>query len=527
MTHPGINEKTLDYFHSLWEFNGIIDVNHASTQPHRWIFQELRSRYKESYEPRQRIVLAYSGSMSIELANSLQQMISHLNIGNFFIVLLTDHQNNRDQFDKNDPIYVELIEFDKNYIPPLPSTDWSLSSTLCISAWARMEITTDGSIRPCCALQGVILDDQNTPTNIQTHSLKEVYHSRFMKDLRSQLRKGERPEPCRKCWQEESVGVKSVRQLSWWELEQDRYSINWDLEEFENVHSFAFALGNICNLKCRICSDEASSQWAIENLADLPSESKKSSKTYIKLKNKSWVEKELPIWKEIKQHRANLSEMRFTGGEPMLINQHFDMVREVSESPEASNIILRYTTNGTQWPEHMIDVWKRFRQVEITLSIDDVGQRFEYQRKNAVWDEVQENVKKFFNLRAQGTFVIKCNTTITNMNVWYLPEIVDWLDSQDFDFVRLNVLYTPPSLSIYHTTAVAREKLLERFESTRWPQRYWLQVEPVIQAVRDAKVRDGRSFCETIRKIDLRRNENFQECFPEMADLMGYTLDKQ
>jgi hypothetical protein len=113
------------------------------------------------------------------------------------------------------------------------------------------------------------------------------------------------------------------------------------------------------------------------------------------------------------------------------------------------------------------------------------------------------------------------------MNVWYLPEIVDWLDSQDFDFVRLNVLYTPPSLSIYHTTAVAREKLLERFESTRWPQRYWLQVEPVIQAVRDAKVRDGRSFCETIRKIDLRRNENFQECFPEMADLMGYTLDKQ
>ena len=49
--------------------------------------------------------------------------------------------------------------------------------------------------------------------------------------------------------------------------------------------------------------------------------------------------------------------------------------------------------------EHAEEIWQHFKLVEVAFSIDDVDERFEYQRANAVWAEVNSNIDSFEAMR--------------------------------------------------------------------------------------------------------------------------------
>ena len=58
----------------------------------------------------------------------------------------------------------------------------------------------------------------------------------------------------------------------------------------------------------------------------------------------------------------------------------------------ADNIEIHYNTNGTQFPEEFIETWRKFRKVEIAFSIDNLGERFEFERSGAKWAEVEAKI---------------------------------------------------------------------------------------------------------------------------------------
>ena len=84
-----------------------------------------------------------------------------------------------------------------------------------------------------------------------------------------------------------------------------------------------------------------------------------------------------------------VEHMDFTGGEPFMIEQHFDLLRHAVESGYAKNISIHYNTNGTiRPPKEIFDLWKEFKHCEVMFSIDGIFKKFEYIRSGAVWDEV-------------------------------------------------------------------------------------------------------------------------------------------
>jgi MoaA/NifB/PqqE/SkfB family radical SAM enzyme len=91
----------------------------------------------------------------------------------------------------------------------------------------------------------------------------------------------------------------------------------------------------------------------------------------------------------------------FTGGEPFLIEEHFELLRFAVESGFAKNIEIHYNTNATVFPEEAIEIWKHFKTVEIAFSIDNVGKRFEYERYGADWEEANRIVKRVNELRKE------------------------------------------------------------------------------------------------------------------------------
>jgi MoaA/NifB/PqqE/SkfB family radical SAM enzyme len=143
-------------------------------------------------------------------------------------------------------------------------------------------------------------------------------------------------------------------------------------------------LGNICNLKCRICGSWSSSKWAKEEIDYVPGIDRKTHLAYKYLKDGAWPRESEVFWDNLKTLLPNIKYFEFTGGEPFLIEQHFELLRYAVEQGYSKNIEIHYNTNGTVFPEQA-ELWNNFKHVEIAFSIDNVGARFEYERYGADW----------------------------------------------------------------------------------------------------------------------------------------------
>jgi MoaA/NifB/PqqE/SkfB family radical SAM enzyme len=281
-------------------------------------------------------------------------------------------------------------------------------------------------------------------------------------------------------------------------------------------------LGNICNLKCRICGSWSSSQFAAEELKFV-SDNKKSSFHYQMLKDGAWPRESSQFWTELESSLTDIRYLEFTGGEPFLIQEHFDLLQTLVDRGVAHQVEIHYNTNGTQYPEYAEAIWRHFRHVEIAFSIDDVKQRFEYQRTNAVWIEVCNNIELFKLMRARNTNItLQVCCTINVFNVLYLAEVAQWISQQGFDYVYWNMLHDAPWLSIAHLPAQAKTNIATRIKNQFFPPEYQLEIEKIVDFMLLGNSTDGKDLLTNIRQLDQRRSQSLSKVASELSTILHY-----
>ena len=87
----------------------------------------------------------------------------------------------------------------------------NLPKTICMLPWVSIETSPLGTTRPCCLAEDEITDESGKKYDLNETNLEVVYHSKYMQDLRKQFRRGEKPETCKRCWDEEDAGRDSKR----------------------------------------------------------------------------------------------------------------------------------------------------------------------------------------------------------------------------------------------------------------------------------------------------------------------------
>jgi len=283
-------------------------------------------------------------------------------------------------------------------------------------------------------------------------------------------------------------------------------------------------LGNICNLKCRICGSWSSSQFATEELNQMHSkEEKKASLPYQMLRAGAWPRENQKFWQQIESVLTDIRYIEFTGGEPFMIQEHFDMLQGLVDRGIAHNVEIHYNTNGTHWPENAPEIWRHFKLVEIALSIDDVGERFEYQRSNAVWTEVEQNVSRFAELKAQSTNIeLQCCTTVNVFNVRYLEQVAAWIDQQAFDFVYWNMMHDAWYFSIATLPDEAKAGITAHLQSAQFPERFRGEINNIIEFMNRGASTDGNILKMRVRDLDRKRSQDMAQIQPEFAELINY-----
>lgn len=385
------------------------------------------------------------------------------------------------------------------------------SKTFCILPWMHLATNASGNLRVCCNStpgKNFILRDNLKPYKITDPDMQDFWQSSTLKKIRKQLLNDERPEMCERCFREEDSGVRSARQ-AW----NEKYM--FDYEESETppltVQYIDIRLGNLCNLKCRMCNPYASNQWVDEwHLVE-----QQLSDTEIKrLSSMNWPNDDA-VASNLLKLADTIEEIYLTGGEPTLALSQYKLFDKLIELDLAKNITLKYNTNCTNLPKKLVEYWQHFKKIKINASVDAYGDLNKYIRYPTGWSLVEKNLAKFVEMSKQGKIDLQVHCTVQIYNILKLNEYFDYMTSLGVEDIYLNILNHPDYLNVRVLPSHLKELAAKKLEP-------YIHIKKVKGVIDYMMAEDWNSkwadFIKYTTTLDTSRDENFRTLVPDLYD---------
>lgn len=382
----------------------------------------------------------------------------------------------------------------------------------CVLPFINLEARTNGTIGVCCIMQENAIKDDGTEFNLANgDTLSDVKNSKWLKRIQRDFESGKKLKSCNNCWNEEKSGIQSKRQ-------RENIYWKWHNTQEGKVLALDLKLGNICNSKCRICSSFASSQWVAEEIKWEPATAENKKRLN---KLGQWPETNEAFWEDIDNYLPTVEKLEFYGGEPFLIERHFDILERCIELGVAHKIAISYNTNGSIYPEDHVHLWKHFKHIEIFVSIDDVYERFNYIRHPGDFHSVIENLQKFKALtldKSAGSYSIGIFQTISIYNICNLNELTTYV--HDYIDVKIpihyNMLFTPAHNCIKLLPAKAKEHITKKYANSP------VHIQNIVKFMNGEDYDESAlfTFIQMTKFSDNLRKEKFTETFPELYELL-------
>jgi len=405
------------------------------------------------------------------------------------------------------------MDLDKDYL-------LNESKEFCMFPWLHLNVTPKGDIYPCCS------NNYTEPFgNTKETSLKEAFNNEKMKALRLDMLNGRKSKICDFCYKHEEAGPHSFRNYS-----KEQFASRFDeivpttlddgtVPDFK-MHYFDIRFSNICNFKCRTCGSEFSSQWG----AEMQKNYDPNHPIVIHADPKG------NLLQEALDQVENIDLAYFAGGEPLITDEHYTMLEEMIRKGR-TDITLRYNTNASniKYKKHdVLELWKHFKRVELSCSIDHYGERAEWLRKGTDWGKVEENLLIFRDLEQ---VVFQMNTVFSIFNYSTIGEFYQYL--KDKGIVRREDWYHSLYLAVHPNYYCAKSLPRELKDEAAKKALAWATANEgdgtslsrlITDAVNFASDSDDwakvkETFLQHTRSIDRIRDENFWSVFPELSKL--------
>ena len=380
---------------------------------------------------------------------------------------------------------------------------------LCSLPWTGFSNDPDGRVRPCCLHKGYITDEQGQPYYVQTTSVKDIFSSKYMKELREEFRQGNKPAGCETCIKDESNGIKSKR------MSYDHH-IDYSGEPVLPIE-YQMILSNACNLKCRSCTPSHSNLWQAEYKILF-------GDTGYKMPHNQSGHQNSVLWSTRAEWMQYVERLEIVGGEPFYIRQWFEIWQELVEQGHSKNVAMDMSTNCTIYGGDVLEQFiPHFKRIGIGLSIDGIGPMYEYLRHPGKWSDVEENILKYKNLTNlyKNNFGISYTHTIGWLNAWYVPEFHDWVEKSTPDFkIWNNIIHYPRHMSLVMLPLETKEKIKNKWSKHDWKD-YSSDIKGILSFMFSEQPTDEEIRAEYNRFLihDKHRNESVISVLaPELLD---------
>lgn len=496
-TEPIVPDRLKDILEEKYDlicFEPLSGYNQDTSAIYK-IFHQLHQEY---YEPNQRLVFWTSTKPTRKLIDHIKHAADVIDISQCFILICGPTSD-----------YIEeSIEFLDIIIdaPALPRDSLIDLDTFCPLPFFHLAVMTQGSVKACCVSDKYF-------GSATTSSLEDLFFSDYMKELRHKFISGQRATDCSHCWKLEDHKIQSNRQ---WHLDFYKrrvFTENW-IDDLK-IRSLDIRPSNVCNFKCRICQPVSSSLLAEEAYKFSESDSDKNKIKSIMLQGR-WFDDDPEFFQQISDLVTDLAQIDFYGGEPFLLKQLPRLLEQAVFFDVAKNIRLHFNTNGSVWPSNIIDILSTFKEVDIVISVDNIGQAFELER-GGTWQQVENNVSKFISMGKP--FCTSIMPTVNIQNIYYLPDLIEWAQELNAR-ILFNYLDSPECFNIDYMTEKAKKLVLDRFANFDHPE-----LKKLAGRIIQSPGSDGTLFVEQTKLYDQYRKQDFRNTHKEIAEAMGYVLN--
>lgn len=338
----------------------------------------------------------------------------------------------------------------------------------CNVPWFHLHLNHDGGFGLCCVQQR---DPSPNPYNIKTHSIADWYQGSNMVRYRQQMLGDSPVSICTGCYKDEEYNNESYR------LSQNWRSVIFTKQAFtesfkQSPHNELFRedgsydgmpldmhidMGNECNLACKFCHPEFSSQiaskykkWGIYDQDEVL--------------RRNWMTDD-DVWDRFLKELLtikNLQSVHFMGGEPTLsprLEQFFDFFIQHGKTDFA----VSFVTNGTRYRPELLEKMLKFKRVDLDISIESILDNNYYMRQGLDKELFTKNVKLYLSHR-QENFAVCLKPVISALTAPTFSELIEFFLDNNI-MMESNICWDPAYLQIATLPIDIRKGYLPKFEN--------------------------------------------------------------
>ena len=435
-----------------------------------------------------------------------------------------------------------------------------MSNTFCPIPWIFQAVRNNGDIRICCQAnvtenQGVVRHEDGTSYNAGRDDMEAARNATLMKEVRKNMLSGEWSAECGRCQQEESAGLNSRRQyeLDNWKsftIDDAMYITEPDgTIKDSKLEYYDLRFGNLCNLACRMCGPTDSHTW-YEQWADYHGSEEykdthgtvtltRNDKGRLSTTDYDWHGSET-FWQQLESNIPNIKHVYMAGGEPMMIERHYEFLQKCIDMGQSKKMILEYNTNMSNLPKRVLDMWTKFKQVRVGASMDGMGAVVEYQRWPLKWNQAYANLQKLDEYAQSNPNILAwLACTVTAYNIWHIPDFMQWkLNDSGFKKInstkkrpiithhvahgpkRVNIRVLPDSMKA-QVTAYYAEQI--KYFKENYSEDIAKNAESILNSITKymnaATIDNLDEFIKFTKGIDAARNQSIVDIAPEYKDM--------
>lgn len=291
-----------------------------------------------------------------------------------------------------------------------------ISKTFCADPWNTVFIGIDNTVKNCCAAREPLGD-------LTKNTIAEILGGDKAKEIKHAILNNEWHASCSQCQNLESAGTRSYRNQTC--SKELAAAISQDVDYF-NLKKLDVRWNNTCNLACNYCGEHFSSTWGKIN------GSKPITVRAHYPNTLSWVE----------QNKSSVEQLLVLGGEPLITKETNQLIEIFADQPVIITVVTSLSLDlekSTAWQNLL-----RFKHVDLHISFENTGDRYNYVRHNASWHQLTQNIEKVLAL---PNVTIKIDPIYNIYNATDLVNFYRFVHHYDFQLTWIQV-HTPMALDV-------------------------------------------------------------------------------
>jgi organic radical activating enzyme len=304
-----------------------------------------------------------------------------------------------------------------------------ISPTFCAAKWLMSDFYLHTGSTSSCHLP--------TPDKIDLDLVKQdiSYLNNTIEKVnqRQQMLEGKQPSKCSNCWQVESpsngqaISDRIIYSHSFKNYDFNDISKNIKIDPVYVNISF----DTLCNFTCSYCDASQSTSWSTDLLTNGVYKQIRFDprNTYQRLGINNQIDNYDEVFKKFVEYIISilpkLKKINCLGGEPLISPNFWNFIDTIAEH-DTSNTGIKICTNLSSQKNliKFLSYKEKYKSMEISASIENIGLHAEFLRKGLVWDEFNDNVN--FILEQSDLSMLSFESTVPGIALDGLIDFLDW-----------------------------------------------------------------------------------------------------